>query len=66
MCPQTWAVSPSWGLVLDPVLDLQGCYRERVLGCEEPVAAMISGCLLWELGLKWPVVSSLLLPFPLS
>lgn len=31
-----------WGLVLDPVLDLQGYYREKVLVCEEPVAATVS------------------------
>lgn len=66
MFPQTWAVSSSRGLVLHTILDLQGCYAEKVLGCEKPVAALISRWLLWELGLKWALVSSPLFPFPPS
>lgn len=36
------SLGTSWGLVLDPILNLQGYYRERVLVCEKLIAAMIS------------------------
>jgi len=41
---RTVPMSPGtlWGLVLDPILDLQGYYRKKVFVCEKPVAAMIS------------------------
>lgn len=41
---RTVPVSPgtSWGLVLVPSLDFQGCYRIKILVWEKPGAEMVS------------------------